>query len=771
MLRIVGYADRLNARPGEKIKFMVSCEGNRKYKTEIVRLVHGDTNPEGPGFKADLIQTIGEYQGRKQELYAGSYILVPDHASLRLEGNFSIQAMILSTTPTKGVQGILTKWDASKSAGYGLFVDDKGNLAFWLGDGKGQVEKISTGKPLMTRCWYFVAASYDAETGKVRVYQEPMIGSTNARLGIAATAVLLDTAAIVERATKIRPLSDNGVPFIMAGYQDRVQNGRPIVGGHYNGKIDRPRVANRAFARDHLNFLVENPSGEGLVAAWDFSDGIGPKGIPSSKVVDKSPNRLHGETVNLPVRAMTGYNWTSQEQVFVHAPEQYGAIHFHDDDVFDSQWEVDFEFTIPEPMKSGLYAAHVVANEDDDFIPFYVRPKKGKEAKIAFLAPTASYMAYANDHLTTDVPAAQLMVARVPVIHATDLFLSEHREYGLSTYDTHSDGSGVCYSSRLRPIVTMRPKYRHWLSPSIWQFNADLHLIDWMTAMGYDFDIITDQDLHFEGVELLRPYNVVLTGSHPEYYSTQMLDAFEFYLRDGGRMMYMGSNGFYWVISYHPENPNVIEVRKFEGSQGWKAEPGEYFMSFNAERSGLWRHRGRPPNKLVGTGFIAEGFDVCSYYRRKTDSLDPKGSWMFEGIGKDELLGNFGLVGNGAAGLELDIYESRLGTPPNTLLLASSENHTDVYLEVLEELYFNVPKVGGTDNPKVRADITYFTTSNGGGVCSFSSIAYAGSLSHNKYNNNISKLTNNVLKRFASDDPLPPLSAEGHEFDGVGPRP
>ena len=42
-------------------------------------------------------------------------------------------------------------------------------------------------------------------------------------------------------------------------------------------------------------------------------------------------------------------------------PEEYGAIHFHDDDLGDANWDVDFEFTVPEGMRSGVYAARVRA--------------------------------------------------------------------------------------------------------------------------------------------------------------------------------------------------------------------------------------------------------------------------------------------------------------------------------------------------------------------------------------------------------------------------
>ena len=59
-----------------------------------------------------------------------------------------------------------------------------------------------------------------------------------------------------------------------------------------------------------------------------------------------------------------------------HKPEQYGAIHFHDDDLYDSGWEVDFTFTVPAGLKSGLYAAHVAIDDDEDFMPFVVKPPK-----------------------------------------------------------------------------------------------------------------------------------------------------------------------------------------------------------------------------------------------------------------------------------------------------------------------------------------------------------------------------------------------------------
>jgi multidrug transporter EmrE-like cation transporter len=109
-------------------------------------------------------------------------------------------------------------------------------------------------------------------------------------------------------------------------------------------------------------------------------------------------------------------------------------------------------------------------------------------------------------------------------------------------------------------------------------------------------------------------------------------------------MLYMGSDGFYWVTAYHPETHAVIEVRKGDGSQAWRSAPGERHISYTGEYGTLWRHRGRAPQRICGVGWVAEGFDVSSYFRRRPDSYDPRVAWMFAGI-EDEILGDFGLVG------------------------------------------------------------------------------------------------------------------------------
>ena len=174
---IVGYTDRYSVRAGNTIRFMVSCK-LPSYNADVVRLIHGDLNPEGPGFKEKLVQNVGTFSGQLQELVIGSYVVVPDHPLLRLKKSFALSAWISSTTPSKSSQGLLTKWSDSSGTGYGMVLDGDNGLSLWIGGSDGRVERISTGVPLRAPAlhapsWYFVAASYDSSTGRVLLYQQP----------------------------------------------------------------------------------------------------------------------------------------------------------------------------------------------------------------------------------------------------------------------------------------------------------------------------------------------------------------------------------------------------------------------------------------------------------------------------------------------------------------------------------------------------------------------------------------------------------------------
>jgi N,N-dimethylformamidase len=756
--KIFGYADKISVKPGDEIFFFVHADGTKTVDAQLVRLIHGDAHPAGPGYNEEEVacDLNGAWEVRKQYTQVGSYLTVDDpERRLALDGSFSLCTFVYPNNPGKGVrQCLLGRWDTFGNRGYGLWMNPDGLLEFGYGDGQ-EVDYVDSEVPLLKDTWYFVAATFDATTGAATLYQE---GVSNRYNGLLSKVSNVDFRSHVRETLRFRPLNPPDVPFLIAGAQDFHTLRGHFVTQCLNGKLDRPGVFNRVLTRDELDHYARTgrPPVDGQLAFWDTSSGYADRGIGDG-VIDTGPFALQAEGYNRPVRGQTGFNWTGRDDCFRLAPEQYGGIEFHDDAIIDCNWERTKRLVVPE-LKSGAYAFRLRTGDGrgmrEEYIVFFVRPER-PTAAIVFLVPTGSYLAYANEHLSFDAEIMQPLAGQSPIVSEIDVELYQTAEFGLSLYDHHGDGAGVCYSSYRRPILNMRPKARMSSMGVTWQFPADLSIIAWLEHMGYAYDVVTDEDLHRDGVELLKPYSVVLSGTHPEYVSEPILDAIEDYIADGGRFVYLGGNGFYWNVGYRKDEPWCMEVRKLNsGMRAWQARPGEYYLATTGQKSGLWKDLGRPPQKVFGVGFISEGFDSSRPFRRMPDSWHRRVAWMFDGI-EGEIIGDFGLAHGAAGGLEIDRYDLTLGTPPHSLIVASSGGHSDNYQTVVEEVLYPYPGLSGSHDYRVRADIVYFTAPRNGAVFSTGSIAFSQSLPYNNFDNNVSRLLANVVSAFSKPGKLP----------------
>jgi N,N-dimethylformamidase len=690
MIPLVGYLDRLSGRPGETIAVKVSSEAGEPYAADMVRIIHADPNPAGPGMKLEPVTCgfEGRYPSRVQPVVSGSFAVVDADLAVPEEGAIRIRVqpgLLTLPQPVLALGGTVLGVAAE-----GAWLEVDGHLA------------AGVTAPLLERCWYELTATFAG--GRVRLVQRALQRSWGvADSGEAGGAARLPSSA-------------------------RLLLAADEVGRRFDGRLEDPALL--------------GPDGA-AVASWDFSSGIEGAGFGGT-----SPGRL----VNLPTRGVRGSRWTGEEMDWKHAPAHYAAIHFHSDDLYDAEWDTDFTVQLPPGLKSGVYGVRLRVPGHEDIVPFFVLPPRGRAtAPVAYLAATFTYQAYAN-HARFNVDAA--FQARVAAWGARKHNPEDYPEFGWSTYNRHPDGTGISLSSLRRPVLTLRPGYLTFNDPKgsgLRHFSADSHLTDWLEATGQAFDVITDHDLHREGVGLLAGYKCVLTGSHPEYHTPQTLDALSAYIGRGGRLCYLGGNGFYWRIAVSDAIPDVLEVRRAEGGiRAWDAAPGEAYHQLDGGYGGLWRRLGRPPQQLAGVGFSSQGLFEGSFYRRLPASSDPAVAWIFEGVDVD-VIGNFGLSGGGAAGFELDRADQRLGTPPNAVILARSEGHQSHYVAVPEELLSHVNTVSG-EAPRdlIRAEIVYFETAEGGAVFSTGSITFCGSLSHIGYDNPVSRMLGNVVRRFAA---------------------
>ena len=757
-IKIFGYTNKISVKQGEEIDFHVYADGTDVADAKLVRLIHGDEHPDGPGFVEEEIDNDinGKWKVEKQFTQIGSFLKVNDpNNELSIEQDFTIFGYIWPTVPNKGSrQCIFGRFDVKTNEGYCLGITPNGYLEFWVGDGK-EVDYLASELPLQKQVWYFVAASFDHKTGKVNLYQEGVLNRYNSIIG---KVVPFDYRSHTQTTFRFRQKNRKDVPFVISGGLDFHEKRGQFISDTYAGKIDRPAVCGGVLSRDELDNICSGgmPPKDSIIAYWDTTEGFSEKGI-SNTVIDIGPNKLNAEGFNHPVRGLTGWNWTGKNDSFRLAPNEYGGIEFHPDSLTDARWNVWKTMKIPESLRSGVYAIRLKAGKGElgeEYIVFFVRPKKPK-SKLCFLVPTATYLAYANEKLSFDAQIIQPMTGQPPIITDIDIERYKNPEFGLSTYDKFDDGSGVCFSSYKRPILNMRPKYRISSMGITWSFPADLSIIGWLEHNKYEYDVITDEDLHKEGLDAIKPYKCVITGTHPEYTSEKMLDAVEDYISEGGRLVYTGGNGFYWVVGFYDDEPWCMEVRKLDaGMRAWAARPGEYYLQTTGERSGLWRGRGRAPRKLTGVGFIAEGFETSEQYRRMPDSWHRTVSWITEGV-EGEIIGDQGLAYGGAAGIELDRYDLSLGTPPHTKIIASSGGHSDNYVLVTEELLYAYAGLVGSLDYRIRSDMTYFTAPKNGAVFCTGSIAFGQALPANNYNNSASTVFKNIVNAFIKDGELP----------------
>ena len=759
-IKLFGYTNKLSVKPGENIDFHVSADGTQSADAQLVRIIHGDEHPNGPGYMDEEIESDlnGKWDVKKQFTQLGSYLKVNDPNNLlAIDGDFTVFGYINPSTPNTGAhQWLFCRWDNKTNKGYGIGINKDGYLELVVGNGK-EVDYLYSELPLVKKVWYFVGATFNYKTGEATLYQEGVVNRYNSLLG---KVVPYDYRSHTKTTFRFKQVNDPQTPFIIAGAIDDHELRGKFVSGTYAGKIDRHGVCNKVLSKEELDKICsgEFPDKNSLVAYWDTTEGHTENGI-SNDVIDTGPNKLNSTGFNHPVRCMTGWNWSGKNDCFRLSPKEYGGIDFHPDAITDAGWDVTKTFTLPENLKSGVYAFRLRAGNGkglgEEYIVFFVRAKKPK-AKICFLVPTASYLAYANEKLSFEAQIIQPMTGQPPTITDIDVEQYKNPEFGLSTYDTFADGAGVCFTSYKRPILNMRPKYRTSGMGITWQLPADLSIIGWLEHHYKDaYEIVTDEDLHKEGLDAIKPYNCVISGTHPEYTSEKMLDAMEDFVAEGGRFIYMGGNGFYWVVGFYDDQPWCMEVRKLDaGMRAWAAKPGEYYMQTTGERGGLWRMRGRAPQKFSGVGFIAEGFDTAEPYRKMPDAWHRTVSWITEGV-EGEIFGDHGLAYGGAAGIELDRYDLSLGTPPHTKIVASSGGHSDNYVLVTEELLYAYAGLVGSLDYRIRADMTYFTAPNDGAVFCTGSIGYGQALPSNNFSNSASTVLKNVVDAFAKEGKLP----------------
>ncbi|WP_420443306.1 N,N-dimethylformamidase beta subunit family domain-containing protein [Candidatus Poriferisodalis sp.] len=740
--QILGYCEPWTLRAGESVRLKASSHQPGPAVVDVTRIVCGDPTRYGPGFDERPVDAIDSWSVEldEQPLTPGSYGVasvdgVP--SAQRLGLRVWVMPTLLDR-PARIVTLTARASDASPGSSEfeALRLDLVDGRAVASTSAAGTETRVTVDKlPLTRNRWYLLEVELDIEVGKLSVSLATARSDSPGRDAVEASRMSdltfveleaeLDASAGDDRVRHgVRVAATSGALVGAAALAPvELWLGAGPGGERFDGRVARPILRSGDFS-----------------ASWDLAANMAGRQVPARNP-SCGPVLLH----QLPTRAITGPAWDGSAHRWIDNPAHFDAVHFHHDDLYDAGWETTVTAALPDDLPSGIYAFGVRGAAGEDRVPFFVRPAAGAPtADVALLMPTATYMAYANHRMLFEGADFIPTKTRLRPEHA---YIRDHPELGRSHYEKHPDRSGVMFNSRLRPVLNLRP------GADGWNFTPDTDINAFLEHLEVGHDIVTDEDLHFEGLAAIAPYRVLVTGSHPEYWSTAMLDALADWQREGGRLMYLGGNGFYWRVAFSDDWPGAIELRRAEdGVRNWQTGPGESYHAWGGEYGGLWRRQGRAPNEICGVGFAAQGFEKATYFVRDPDADGSRAAWILEGV-PGERIGTSGL-GGGAAGQEVDRYDIRLGSPDHAVVLASATTFGPDMLRTKEEfegsIFFPTP------DPYVRADMVFYETPNGGAVFSVGSISWFGALARDGYDNDIARITANVVRRFADPEPFPP---------------
>ncbi len=709
---LVGYASPLSAAPGEEISCHLSAADEGSVEVQIVRMRSGDDSPGAPGLVYDIVTAdlSGSCRVANEAVRTGSYATAP-LGPLLLRQGISLQVTFSPTLQT-GDEQILVFVD-----GLALALDAEMRPVITL-----QTEMEPPASCTLERAcslwkWYTLVASWCGPELSCRMYEAPggrLVGEVHCD-GVPAP-----------------PREIAGEVVLGAG---------PAGTKSFNGRLEQPALVAGVLDEPHIRALAApgrtlaelDPSlAERVFAWWDLSENIG-----GWTVADLGPRGATATMTNLPRRGVTGSAWDGRTTSWPDDPTQFAAAHFLRDAIEDCNWPAACTWRVPVFVRPGFYAFRVRSRTEEELVPFFVHRQVGTTARpVLLLVPTATYLSYGNSRFWWEDPIQEAVSDRLVELGAEDKYLMVHPELGPSAYDVHEDGTDVTHVSHRRPNLFMRTTNRHFEG-----YVSDLYLVDWLEANKIDYEVATDDDLHRFGSEMLNGVKVVVTGTHPEYVSDREFDALAEFQRDGGRMMYLGGNGFQSRITFSPDRPWIMENRRVPY---WKSShPGassEHVLATDGGPAGHLATGGRFALQLVGVESATMGFDESlPFFRRAT--LPEYASFVFEGV-ESEKVGAFGLIGGGVVGQEWDNSQSGGEVPDGHVVLASSRDHS------------MIPPLFGTIREPYHADMTLIVRDGGGACFSVGTMAWCAALSHASYENDVARVTRNVLERFLDPRPL-----------------
>jgi hypothetical protein len=580
---------------GDTLNLRVSSDTS--YTTSIVRLGWDlDSTAEDWVIVGPQAQPTAAAQ---QPILVGSYV----HVDSFLPASSSLPAMSLEVWVrpfSNAWQGIISQYTWPTECGFGLFLGNDGSGAqevyCYFGHGGDFVPSWLLGAAAtLTGGWHHLVATFEG----------------------GAVALWIDGRQVATGTVGVSSVGPGSAPLRLAAYGENGAAAHTL-----DGDLAMPVVYSRALGQAEI---VSRASQTPPAVPADTSSVLGcwPLTEESGDVLgDIGPAQRQGWIVNHATWMIGGPGF--DEAAILppgYVPSQDATrghgLRFASDDFYDCGWSVTQSVVVPHDATPGLYVARFVygPNADRYDVTFVVRRAADKPAPhVLVLCATNTWLAY-------NVPFPAQQDDSAAIGNAAVVSGPAPAAPGATMYVPHLAGApayqvGVEMPWGIAgPYITYlanSPDYGHLV-------RAERSLHVWLEKNGYDYDVVSDLDLH-QTPSLLAAYRIVIINGHSEYWSAPAYDGLQSYLAAGGCLFVASGNTMFWRVSYDPAS-TVMECRKWPSAAGVAtdiAQPGHLFYSQDGELGGLLRSCGRPAWQLTGlesVGWTAslagtETFDV-----------------------------------------------------------------------------------------------------------------------------------------------------------------
>ena len=708
---------------GEEIEFRVSS--SVPYDLSVVQL---GQDPESRD-KDPVLKIFRIEQPQTQPIHPGSYLHVAK--ALPVERRLSQLTLECWIRPFKltGWQGLITQHDYPKRCGVGLFLSE-GRIIFGTGGGGDyDASAFHHTKPGLIKAqrWHHLVGCWDGK--RKRVYVDGKL---------VAEFPFDGTVRPGETTLRIGAYGEKGVAV-----------------NFYNGDIAMCAVYDRALGGEQIKKRFSDrgltiPKDDRLLACWPFTEERG------AQVADASDFGRSGRIINRgtwmiggPSFDATAINRHDTAYDPTRDPKRGHGLRLAADEIYNARWKVNHRFRVPAEAKPGVYAGRFDFKLNGKAMRYFTsfvvkRPGARPKAPLLVLVSSNTWLAYNSVPFPVNHGKGLINMGTGGLANSHSnapkySFYSDHRN-GQPTYKV---GLKVPWPAGGPNKTYIGGGYSHLL-----RGERFMHL--WLDKHGYEYDVITDHDLHRDP-EVLKGYQAVVVNGHSEYWSVRAYDGFDNYLKAGGAAVVLSGNTMFWRVSFD-DTGEVMECRKFGAQIGGRrlAKVGELYHSHDFKRGSLMRFCGYPAWEIVGLTCIGWGGNNFKPYR-----VDLPDHFLFNEPHKIELKkgGTFGFATEtiGAVGHEYDVRLSTLlratqnpalkglVEPAGIVTVASSHDRRSV-------LDFNAeghkPRVG---DEQTIAEIIYWERPQGGRVFHTGSIATAWAMYHDEP---LSMLVKNVLHHF-----------------------